>query len=155
MALNAEAIKFDAQKKKLQSLCEEHDLVYSLKVKDYPIVLTVSKATKRFEQPGMFPVVSTESEPVIDPSAKIVWTLKDASLSMKVEGGTFTISKELRTKIENIFLKLVNFWHQYYFRDTQENGMLRKGMYPEVPEVDENLQAETVDEADDDEDFEE
>ena len=32
MAYTEEASKFDAQKNKLKSLCEEHDLVYSLNV---------------------------------------------------------------------------------------------------------------------------
>ena len=74
---------------------------------------------------------------------------------MKVEGGTFTIGKELRMKIENIFLKLVNYWNQYYFRDTQEKNMLKKGKYPEIPEGDETQPTVAApDEEEQDEEFE-
>lgn len=155
MAYTEEASKFDAQKNKLKSLCDEHDLIYSLNVMQYPITLTISKATKRYEQPGMFPEAQTEAESAIDPNAKIVWTFKDAALSMKVSGGTFTIGKELRTKIENIFLKLVNFWNQFFFRDALEKNMLKEDAYPEIPESDDTVQAETRDDSEDDEDFEE
>jgi hypothetical protein len=40
----------------------------------------------------------------------------------------------LRTKIENIFLKIVNFWQQYYFRNTLEEDMLKDDEYPEEPD---------------------
>ncbi len=44
--MNAEAIMYDGQKKKLEGLCEEHDLVYTLEKDTYPIVLTVSMVKK-------------------------------------------------------------------------------------------------------------
>ena len=134
MGFTEEQSKFDAQKNKLQGICEEHDLVYSLNVEQYPIVLTISKATKQYEQQSLIPEEKPE-KPAIDPDAKIVWIFKETKLFMKVEGGTFTIGKELRMKIENIFLKLVNYWNQYYFRDTQEKNMLKKGKYPEIPKM--------------------
>ena len=135
MAYTEEASKFNAQKEKLHSICDEHDLVFDLNVQQYPIVLTVSKATKKQEQQKLFDTgKNDETEPKIDPNAKIVWIFKDATLSMKVEGGTFTIGKALRTKIENIFLKIVNFWQQYYFRNTLEEDMLKDDEYPEEPD---------------------
>ena len=116
-------------------MADEHDLVFDLNVQQYPIVLTVSKATKKQEQQKLFDTgKNDETEPKIDPNAKIVWIFKDATLSMKVEGGTFTIGKALRTKIENIFLKIVNFWQQYYFRNTLEEDMLKDDEYPEEPD---------------------
>lgn len=141
MAYTEEASKFDAQKNKLKSLCEEHDLVYSLNVRQYPIVLTISKATKQFQQQSLPLEDKTEVPPEIDPNAKIVWIFKDAALSMTVEGGRFTIGKELRQKLENIFLKIVTFWVLYYFRATLEDGMLKKGKFPEDPEGNETTQA--------------
>ncbi len=135
MAYTEEASKFNAQKEKLHSLCDEHDMVFDLNVEQYPIMLTVSKATKKVEQLKLMDTEDhDDTEPKIDPNAKIVWVFKNAALSMKVEGGTFTIGKELRTKIENIFLKAINFWHQHYFRQTQEAKMLKKGKYPNIPE---------------------
>ena len=135
MAYTEEASKFNAQKEKLHSLCDEHDMVFDMDVDQYPIMLTISKATKKIEQPKLIDTEDhDDTEPKIDPNAKIVWVFKDTVLSMKVEGGTFTIGKELRTKIENIFLKICNFWHQHYFRQTQESNMLKKGKYPKIPE---------------------
>lgn len=134
MAYTEEASKFGAQKNKLRSLCEEHDLVYSLNVKQYPIVLTISKATKQYQQQSLPLEEKAEVKPDIEPNAKIVWVFKDAALSMTVEGGKFTIGKELRTKIENIFLKIVSFWTQYYFRDTYEAGLVEEDDFPEEPE---------------------
>lgn len=140
MDLCAELVKLDAQKKKLQGLCDEHDLVYKLDIKQYPIVLTISKATKQYEQQQLIP--DEKAEPACDPDAKIVWTFKESTVSMKVEGGTFTIGKELRTKIENIFLKIVSFWLQYFFRKTLEDNLLKKNKFPDVPDVEEELKNE-------------
>ena len=151
MAYTEEASKFDAQKNKLKSLCEEHDLVYSLNVKQYPIVLTISKATKQYQQQSLPLEEKAEAKPDIDPNAKIVWIFKETTLSMKVEGGTFTIDKALRAKIEGIFLKIVNFWQQYFFRDVLETNMLKKGKFPEEPEGSETAQA-TDEETEDTED---
>jgi len=154
MGFTEEQSKFDAQKNKLQGICEEHDLVYSLNVEQYPIVLTISKATKQYEQQSLIPE-ETPEKPDIDQDAKIIWIFKETKLFMKVEGGTFTIGKELRMKIENIFLKLVNYWNQYYFRDTQEKNMLKKGKYPEIPEDDETQPTVAApDEEEQDEEFE-
>lgn len=47
---------------------------------------------------------------------------------------TFSIDKVLRTKIENILLKMISFWQQFFFRDLMENGKLRNFGVP-VPDV--------------------
>ena len=132
--MNAEAIMYDGQKKKLEGLCEEHDLVYTLEKDTYPIVLTVSMAKKQYEQ-GKLIDDGEKSEPTCDPNAKVVWIFRDGKLAMKVEGGTFTIGKELRTKIENILLKMVNYWQQFFFRSVIEKKGLNKNAFPEMPEA--------------------
>lgn len=66
--------------------------------------------------------------------------LIDCGVSFK---GTFSIDKVLRTKIENILLKMISFWQQYFFRDLMENGKLRNFGVP-VPDVpDSNSQQDT------------
>ncbi len=40
--MEAEVVMYEAQKKKLQGLCDEHDLVFKLEKNEYPISLTVS-----------------------------------------------------------------------------------------------------------------
>ena len=147
--MNAEAIMYDGQKKKLEGLCEEHDLVYTLEKDTYPIVLTVSMAKKQYEQ-GKLIDDGEKSEPTCDPNAKVVWIFRDGKLAMKVEGGTFTIGKELRTKIENIMLKMVNYWQQFFFRSVIEKKGLKKNAFPEMPEAD----AEIAEQGEPVEDFE-
>lgn len=139
--MEAEVMMFDAQKKKLQGLCDEHDLVYKFEKDCYPIVLTVSMAQKQFEQ-GKLIEDETPDESTCDPEAKVVWIFRDGKLAMKVEGGTFTIGKELRTKIENILLKMINFWQQYFFRNVIEKKRLKKNSFPEMPDADEEIRSQ-------------
>ena len=46
----SESTKYDAQKKKLDGLCEEHDLTYRLKHDRYPITLTIKPLTGMDQQ---------------------------------------------------------------------------------------------------------
>lgn len=70
------------------------------------------------------------------------WYFENSELKTKVKG-TFSIDKVLRTKIENILLKMISFWQQYFFRDLMENGKLRNFGVP-VPDVpDSNSQQDT------------
>ena len=130
--MEAEVVMYEAQKKKLQGLCDEHDLVFKLEKNEYPISLTVSMAQAQYEQVPL--IEGQQEEPDCDPSARCVWVFKDGALSMKVEGGAFTIDKALRGKIENIFMKLISFWQQFFFRNVIEKGGLRKGAMPAIPE---------------------
>ena len=61
------------------------------------------------------------------------WYFENSELKTKVKG-TFSIDKVLRTKIENILLKMISFWQQYFFRDLMESGKLRNFGVP-VPDV--------------------
>ena len=83
----------------------------------------------------------------------MTWIFEDGSLDTKVTGGTFTISKELRTKIENILLKMIRFWQEYFFRFAMEHDALKQGMIPEPDELPEG--AEPFEEYEDEEDEDE
>lgn len=137
--MEAEVIMYDAQIKKLQGLCDEHGLTYLLEKNTYPIRLTISPVQKQFEQGEMFQDIQKD-ETVIDPEAKFILIFKDGSIVTKVEDGTFTIGKALRTKIENIFVKIVAFWQQFFFRNIIENKALKKNFFPEMPEADAEIQ---------------
>lgn len=65
--------------------------------------------------------------------SSMCWYFENSELKTKVKG-TFSIDKVLRTKIENILLKMISFWQQYFFRDLMENGKLRNFGVP-VPDV--------------------
>ncbi len=130
----SEITKYEAQKKKLDGLCEEHDLVYRLRKDQYPITLTIRPIQGTTEQLSL--LEKAEGEDYISPNASMKWIFADGELTSKVEGGTFTISKVLRTKIENIFLKMISFWTQFFFRDVIERGSLGKSAFPVINEDD-------------------
>ena len=136
--MKAEVIMYDAQVKKLQGLCDEHGLTYKLEKETYPIRLTISPVQKQYEQGEMFPDTKKD-ETVIDPKAKMILIFKDGTIITKVEDGTFTIGKALRTKIENVFVKIVAFWQQFFFRDIIENKALKKNFFPTMPDADSEI----------------
>ena len=68
------------------------------------------------------------------PDASMSWIFEDGGLDTKVTGGTFTISKTLRTKIESILVKMITYWQQYFFRDVLEKNALRSGLMPVIDE---------------------
>lgn len=135
----SEISKYEAQKKKLDGLCEEHDLTFRFRKDEYPITLTIRPIQGAGVQLSMMD--ETEGNDYISPDASMTWIFADGELTSKVSGGIFTISKTLRTKIENILLKMIAFWQQYFFRDVIENKSLKKGTMPVIDE----------DEAEDDE----
>ncbi len=130
----SEITKYDAQKKKLDGLCEEHDLTYRVRKDVYPITLTIRPIQGVTEQLSL--LEKAEGDDYISPEASMTWIYADGELTSRVCGGTFTISKVLRQKIENIFLKMVAFWTQYFFRDVIEKGSLRRGAMPVIDEAD-------------------
>ena len=148
----SEITLYEAQKKKLEGLCEEHDLTFRFRKEKYPITLTISPLQGVYEQMSML----EEADPAtyISPDASMTWFFEDGQLTTKVSGGTFTISRVLRAKIESILLKMISYWQQFFFRDVIEHQSLKQGM---MPVINENEADDAVDEdADDDlEDLEE
>ena len=130
----SEITKYEAQKKKLDGLCEEHDLVYRLRKNQYPITLTIRPIQGTAEQISL--LEKAEGEDYISPNASMKWIFEDGELTSKVEGGTFTISKVLRTKIENIFLKMISFWQQYFFQYLITAGIITERNMPVIDEMD-------------------
>lgn len=128
----SEISKYEAQKKKLDGLCEEHDLTFRFRKDEYPITLTIRPIQGAGVQLSMLD--ETEGDDYISPDASMTWIFADGELTSKVSGGIFTISKTLRTKIENILLKMIAFWQQYFFRDVIENKSLKKGTMPVIDE---------------------
>ena len=124
----SEITKYEEQKKKLDGLCEEHDLTYRVRNDRYPITLTIRPIQGAGEQLSL--LEQTEGDNYISPDAYMTWIYSDGELTSRVGGGTFTISKVLRSKLENIFLKMVAYWTQYFFRDVIENKSLRAGTMP-------------------------
>lgn len=117
----SEISMYEAQKKKLQGLCDEHDLTYRFIKDAYPIQLIIKPIQGMDAQITMLEAV--EDTGYISPEASMTWIFRDGVLETKVTGGTFTISKTLRTKIESVLTKMINYWQQYFFRDVLEKTL--------------------------------
>lgn len=127
----SEIDKYEAQMKKLDGLCEEHDLSYRFNHNQYPITLTIRPLTGMDEQLSM--LEQAESRDYISADASMVIYRKDGDLATKING-TFTISEALRSKFKNIYLKLADFWLQYYQRDTLERNVVNGANMPVIDE---------------------
>lgn len=138
----SEISKYDAQKKKLDGLCEEHDLTFRLRHDRYPITLTIKPLTGMDQQMDM--LADAENKDYISQDASMVIYRKDGELATKITG-TFTISESLRNKFKNIYVKISDYWLQYFFRDIMEKDLIAKSKIPVIDE----------DEAEDDEEEEE
>lgn len=136
----SEITKYEAQKKKLDGLCEEHDLTYRVRKDVYPITLTIRPIQGSAEQLSM--LTEAEGQDYISPGASMTWIFADGEIATKVEGGTFTIPKTLRSKFENIFLRMISFWQQYFFRYLIENQIIHKYNMPVIDESDKGVDDE-------------
>ena len=141
----SEISKYEAQKKKLDGLCEEHDLTYRFRHDTYPITLTIRPLQGVEEQLSL--LAAADEKDYISPDACMVIYRKDGDLAMKING-TFTISEALRSKFKNIYTKMSDFWLQYFFRDLIERSAFRS-----MPVIDED-EAEDEPEPEEDEDDE-
>ena len=128
----SEITLYEAQKKKLQGLCDEHELSFRFRKDSYPITLTISPLQGTDSQMSM--LENVEEVGYRSPDSVMMWIFEDGNLTTKVSGGTFTISKVLRTKIESVLLKMISYWQQYFFRDVIEKNALRNGMMPVINE---------------------
>lgn len=127
----SESAKYDAQMKKLDGLCEEHDLTYRFNHYQYPITLTVRPAQGMDQQLSM--LEQADSRDYISPDAYMVIYRKDGELSTKIYG-TFTLPETLRSKLKNLYIKLSDFWLQYFHRDIMERHSLSGAAMPVIDE---------------------
>lgn len=130
----SEIAKYEAQKKKLDGLCEEHKFTCSIRKDVYPITMTIRPIQGVEEQLSM--LEAADGTNYISPSASLTWRFEDNEITSKVEGGTFTIAKSLKTKFVRIFRNLVSFWQQYFFRWLIETGTVNR--YHNMPVIDES-----------------
>ena len=137
----SESAKYDAQMKKLEGLCEEHDLTFRFNHNSYPITLVIRPAQGMDQQLSM--LENADSRDYISPDASMVIYRKDGELSMKIHG-TFTLPESLRSKLKNLYVKLSDFWLQYFHRDIMQRHSLSGAA---MPVIDEN-EADDSDEVD-------
>lgn len=141
----SEKDKFDGQRQKLENLCEENKLTYSLQLETYPVTMTLRPLQGMYEQISMLESAE-EGEARISQDAYLSFYSKDGDYGTKTFG-TFTISEALQNKFKNIFKKLDCFWKHYFFRECIETGAIRKGLMPVIEEEDEPDEEEPPEEA--------
>lgn len=133
----SEKDKFDGQRQKLENLCEENKLTYSLQLETYPVTMTLRPLQGMYEQISM--LESAEGgEARISQDAYLTFYSKDGDYGTKTFG-TFTISEALQNKFKNIFKKIDVFWKHYFFRECIETEAIRRGL---MPVIDEDLEEE-------------
>jgi hypothetical protein len=118
----SEISKYEAQKKKLQGLCDEHELIFRFKKDAYPISLTIKPAQGMDAQMSMLEDMGESTDTgYISPEAVMVFAYKDGDLTYKMSE-TINISDSLFNKIKNLFKKMYACYMAYFFRDRTENA---------------------------------
>ena len=131
----SERDKFEAQKQKLDNLCDEHKLTASLQLETYPVKMTLRPLQGMYEQISM--LESAEAgEDRISQDAYMTFYSRDGDYGTKTFG-TFTMSETLQNKFKNIFKKLDVLWKHYFFRECIETEAIRRGLMPVIDEEEE------------------
>lgn len=114
--------KYNVLKEKLQGICEENNLTYSIENRKYPFFMKVKTLGGVDAQQTMIEgIEDTGDTGYISPEAVIVFAYKDGDLAYKMSE-TINISDTLFNKIKNLFKKLYSCYMAYFFRDVVENG---------------------------------
>lgn len=112
-------------KEKLQGICDENNLTYSIQNRRYPFVMTIKPVAGVDAQMSMMEQMDDKEDTgYISPDATLVFAYKDGILTYKISE-TFTISDKLFSKIKNLFKNLHFMWMQYFYRDWIETQALR------------------------------
>lgn len=117
-----EVDKYGVLKEKLQNLCEEHDLVFTIHNQGYPFRMTIKPTGGMDAQQTMLEGMDeSNGTGYISPDASLVFVYRDGELSYKISE-TWTISAALFNKLKNLFMKLRDMWMAYFFRDVHEHS---------------------------------
>ena len=111
--------KHSAYRDKLEDLCMESKLTYSMQLNRYPCTLTIKPVGGMDAQISM---LEDDAANYISPDASIVFAFVDGDLTIRTSE-TFTIDDSLLQKIKNLFKNLYTTWTQYFFRDAMERGI--------------------------------
>lgn len=127
----SEVSKYEAYKKKLQGLCDEHDLVFRFRNDSYPITLTIKPVGGLDAQMSL--LENAEEQGYTSPDAYIRFTMKDGALAYKMSK-TFSIDDALFSKIKNLFKNMYSTYLEFFFRDVMERELLRGRAAPVIDE---------------------
>ena len=113
--------KYGVLKEKLQGICDENDLTYSIHNQGYPFRMTIKPISGVDAQQTMLEGMDESGGTgYISPDASLVFVYRDGELSYKISE-TWTISASLFNKLKNLFMKLRDMWQAYFYRDIHEH----------------------------------
>lgn len=128
----SEISKYEAYKKKMQGLCDEHNLIFKFTKNTYPVTLTIKPTDPDDAQLTLLPDMNDKE---ISPDAFLMFEFKDGDITYKTSK-EFVISETLFNKIKNLFKNMHSCWMQHFFRDIIERELLAPGAMPEIDESD-------------------
>ena len=128
----SEISNYEAYKKKMQGLCDEHNLIFKFEKSKYPVTLTIKPTDVEDAQLTLLPDMN---EKEISPDAFLMFEFKDGDITYKTSK-EFVISETLFNKIKNLFKNMHSCWMQHFFRDIIERELLAPGAMPEIDESD-------------------
>jgi len=128
----SEISNYEVYKKKLQGICDEHNLVFSFKKTTYPVTLTIKPAGI---ENGQLALPGLEEKEEISPDAFLMFEFKDGAINYKTSK-EFVISETLFNKIKNLFKNMHSCWLQHFFRNIIERELLSPSVMPEIDEDD-------------------
>jgi hypothetical protein len=141
--------KYGVLKEKLQGICEENSLTYSIQNQKHPFLMIIKPLGGIDAQQTMMEGMENPGETgYINPEASLVFAYKDGDLTYKISE-TWTISENLFNKLKNIFKKMHFLWMQYFFRDAFES---HPGWVPAFDPTTVNQDAENCETEDEDTD---
>ena len=129
----SEISKFQAYKKKLDGVCNENNLVFRFRQKEYPTTLTILPCSGVEEQMDFLSDPSDTSN--TSPDARLVFYYKDGELLYKISD-TFIITDSLFAKLKNLYKNMVFYWNMYFFRNVIERHAIEEGAMPVIDETD-------------------
>lgn len=107
--MNRESVMLAEEVHKLEELLAANELTPELTLYSYPITLTITKDTP--EQISLY----DGDERHDSEAATAKWSFFDDELFFRIDGGRFTIARELRNKIERSLLRIISLNLQNVF----------------------------------------
>lgn len=136
--------KYNILKEKLQGICDENNLTYSIQNKTYPFRMIIKPCGGMDAQQTMLEGMDTGETGYISPDASLVFATIDGDMSYKISE-SWTISAKLFDKLKNLFRKLDFMWTHYFHRDVIECGGAPSSDTPTPAQDVENCEAEGED----------
>lgn len=122
-----ESQNFEGYKKKLESLCDEHGLVYSFRYDTYPAALTIQPAGDMDSQVTMLEYAG--EKPVNSPDAKLVLEIRNGLVEMSTCERLY-MTDALYKKFVNLFKKLHYSYLQMLHEELVKAGSIQKLPFP-------------------------